>query len=183
MVYEYLAAGFIGAALTVGGLAAAFWKPFKEVAKHAYLRSQIDNEEKLNCLFIGKSGKVKEEICDIQSDQTVLYKDDKYVVNPNLQYMHHGVPTQIYVEGSTEPLNIGSEELQDKLTTKELAAIMIGSEASEIIALLQKIAPYIQYITYGLLAFMAVILWVSIQNMQVLSELTGQGIGEILRPQ
>jgi len=49
--------------------------------------------------------------------------------------------------------------------------------------LLKKIAPNIKWITYGLLVFMAGILYIAFQNMQVLSDLTGQGIGEILKPE
>jgi len=182
MIYTYIATGLLGAGLTLATIALFFWQPFKTVALHAYRRSKINDEDKLNALFITKSGKVKETICDVEGDQTIRYKEDKYAINPNLQFMHHGVPTQVYIEGQTEPLDI-ADEGQNKFTTKELNAVMIGSEASELISLLQRIAPYMKYLTYGTLGFMAVILWISFQNMQTLSEITGQAVTEILKPQ
>jgi len=185
MVYQQLALFGLG---TLAGITAlmAFvgLRPFKEVFQQAWRRMNRNSDDKLNCLFITRNGKLSEKLLKIQDNGTVEKTEgEQYAVNPNLQFMYHGVPTQIFIEGKTEPFDLASNEVQSKLTTKELNALMIGSEATELVALLKKIAPNIKWITYGLLAFMAGILYIAFQNMQVLSDLTGQGIGEILKPE
>lgn len=185
MVWQQLTLFFLG--ILAGAFALIGFvglQPFREVFKQAWRRVNRNSDDKLNCLFIGRNGKLSEKLLKIQDNGTVEPTEgEQYAINPNLQFMYHAVPTQLYVEGKTEPFDMASEEIQSKLTTKELNALMIGSEATELVSLLKKIAPNIKYITYGLLIFMAGILYVAFQNMQTLSSLTGESIGEILKPE
>ena len=97
----------------------------------------------VNTVFIGNNGVANELFLTKNDDGSFTYNKGRYAVDRKKTILLDGIPTQINVEGISEPVDVAGYDTSDKMSTAELEQIIMHNEAGNLMAFLNSIKPYI----------------------------------------
>lgn len=92
----------------------------------------------INALWIGNNHVGKEHFVKKEDDGSFLIHNKKYIVNPMSTFIFDGIPTQINLEGITEPFNIFNSDIADAMSTAEIEKVIMNNEGQGLTAILKK---------------------------------------------
>lgn len=106
----------------------------------------------VNTVFISNNGVANELFIKKDKDGSFKFNDNMYVVDRKKTILLDGIPTQINLEGTTEPVDVAGYDTSDKMSTAELEQIIMHNEAGNLVAFLMSIKPYLIMACIAILA-------------------------------
>jgi hypothetical protein len=92
----------------------------------------------VNCLWIGNNHVAKEFFVSKEADGSFKIHNKIYTVNPMSTFILDGIPTQVNLEGITEPYNIFNSDIADAMSTAEIEKVIMNNEGQGLTAILKK---------------------------------------------
>jgi hypothetical protein len=92
----------------------------------------------VNCLWIGNNHVAKEYFVSKNADGSFDIQNKKYIINPMSTFILDGIPTQVNLEGITEPYNIFNSDIADAMSTAEIEKVIMNNEGQGLTAILKK---------------------------------------------
>ena len=131
----------------------------------------------VNSVFISNNGVANELFIKKDKDGSFKHNENIYVVDRKKTILLDGIPTQINLEGTSEPVDVAGYDISDKMSTAELEQIIMHNEASNILSFLISIKPYL---IMGAIAIVALAVIGLYFNYQIFDVLVQGGTGAVI---
>jgi len=131
----------------------------------------------VNSVFISNNGVANELFIKKDKDGSFKHNENIYVVDRKKTILLDGIPTQINLEGTSEPVDVAGYDISDKMSTAELEQIIMHNEASNILSFLISIKPYL---IIGAIAIVALAVIGLYFNYQIFDVLVQGGTGAVI---
>lgn len=149
----------------------------KSIVKRWWKQRTFKYGNHVNSLMIRNNNTAKEVYTKILDDESFEFNKGKYAVNPKVQFILDGIPTQLNLEGIAEPIDPKSRDLSEYLSTAELKKIIINNKTKSGLDVISKWAPII---AIALLIVTLGVLWLSYSQWQIFDVVVQQsGVGVI----
>ncbi len=104
----------------------------KEVLKRWRQRRIYKKGKHVNAVFLTKSGVAREAFIKKSKDGDFKYQDNTYVTNPSLLFHYKGLPTNIYREGTPDPINAFMDSVAGDMSCAEMDSVMHARDSFDI---------------------------------------------------
>lgn len=128
----------------------------------------------VNTIFISNNGVANELFIKKDNDGSFNYDQNMYVVDRKKTILLDGIPTQINLEGVSEPVDVAGYDTSDKMSTAELEQIIMHNEAGNLVSFLISIKPYL---IMGCLSMLALAILSIYFNYQIFDIVVQGGTG------
>lgn len=105
----------------------------KEMLIRLKKRITFHKGKHVNVIYVNKNGQITEEFKKIDiEDSSFKIDKERYILNARLLSNYKRLPTYIYRQGTPDPLNIWDDALANKISTREIDAVMNSRDAFDV---------------------------------------------------
>lgn len=97
-----------------------------------------------NVIMLHNNGVANEHFIKKSEDNSFRFgkSKDRYVIVRKKSILLDGIPTQINIEGITEPIDIMSTDTDEKMATAEIEQLIMNNETKDFVQMLKEYKPY-----------------------------------------